>query len=224
MLAEVKKCADAHDIKGLRYIFVDCLDVDPTFEKYREDYEFCCKKIDGLFDPHQTLSGIKEQPGTWTTEYWEQLKLDLMKNFSQIRFEHMIKVARIVYADKISRLLSERSSVQNSAAVSKNVQKADIMPESQPRLQNVSPSAASGTFIDAETLKKLEADRKRLEEDNRRIEAERAAQKKRIAAIQEQANKPKTLNAEENGSKKVVGIVLAIAVVVVIVLIIMALD
>lgn len=99
------------------------------------------------------------------------------------------------------------------------------MPESQPRLQNVSPSAASGTlFIDAETLKKLETDRKRLEEDNRRIEAERAAQKKRIAAIQEQANKPKTLNAGENGLKKVVGIVLAIAVVVIIVLIIMALD
>lgn len=33
MLAEVRKCADNHDIKGLRYIFVDALDVDPTFDK-----------------------------------------------------------------------------------------------------------------------------------------------------------------------------------------------
>ena len=52
MLAEVKKCADRRDIKGLRYIFVDCLDVDPTFEKYKVDYEYC-KKIPGMFDAHQ---------------------------------------------------------------------------------------------------------------------------------------------------------------------------
>ncbi len=27
MLAEVKRCAESHDIKGLRYIFVDCLEI-----------------------------------------------------------------------------------------------------------------------------------------------------------------------------------------------------
>lgn len=29
---EVKKCADNGDIRGLRYIFHSCLDVDPTFK------------------------------------------------------------------------------------------------------------------------------------------------------------------------------------------------
>ena len=44
MLTEVKKCIESNDIKGLHYIFVDSLDVDPTFEKYKSDYEYC-KKI-----------------------------------------------------------------------------------------------------------------------------------------------------------------------------------
>ncbi|WP_331497099.1 hypothetical protein [Romboutsia ilealis] len=34
MIAGVKKCIDTGDIKALRYIFLDSLDIDPTFEKY----------------------------------------------------------------------------------------------------------------------------------------------------------------------------------------------
>ena len=48
MIAGVKKCIDAGDIKGLRYIFLDSLDVDPTFEKYKDDYAIC-RKIEGMF-------------------------------------------------------------------------------------------------------------------------------------------------------------------------------
>ena len=55
MFAEVKKCADNHDIKGLHYIFVDSLDVDPTFDKYREDYTYC-KEIVGFFDNHVEMT------------------------------------------------------------------------------------------------------------------------------------------------------------------------
>lgn len=41
MHTEVQNCINKKDIKGLRYIFIDCLDVDPTFEKYKEDYIVC---------------------------------------------------------------------------------------------------------------------------------------------------------------------------------------
>ena len=50
MHTEVKKCVADNDIKGLRYIFADALDVDPTFEKYKEDYAYC-KTINGFFEP-----------------------------------------------------------------------------------------------------------------------------------------------------------------------------
>lgn len=60
MLPEVKRCADSNDIKGLRYIFVDCLDVDPTFEKYKEDYEYC-KHIPGFFEDYTEISTRSEE-------------------------------------------------------------------------------------------------------------------------------------------------------------------
>ena len=233
MLAEVRKCAESNDIKGLRYIFVDCLDVDPTFEKYKEDYEFC-KTIDGLFDSHQILNGIKEQEETWTTEYWEQLKLDLMKNFSQIRFEHMVNVAKVVYADKIARLLNERSSIQSSGVIAdppKSVMQG-ITPAAQKELESeikqestvVSISTAPKALSNAEKQERmLEARKKELEEEYRRIEAEQAAQRKRIeAAKRELVSSQRTSSAGGNGLKKALGIVLAVIVVVVVVLVIKA--
>ena len=47
MIAEVKKYIDNNDIKGIRYVFIDSLDVDPTFDKYRETYEEC-KNLAGV--------------------------------------------------------------------------------------------------------------------------------------------------------------------------------
>ena len=46
-------------------------------------------------------------------KYWQKLKTDLLKNFSDRRFKHMIQVARIVYSDKIERILKERKNSSN---------------------------------------------------------------------------------------------------------------
>lgn len=109
MLAEVKKCVDNNDIIGLYYIFVDSLDVDPTFEKYETDFEYC-KKINGFIVPNINLTPIKSRE-SWNNTYWEQLKLDLMKNFSEERFLHMREVAKVIYADKIYMLKQERVKI-----------------------------------------------------------------------------------------------------------------
>lgn len=109
MLVEVKKCADKNDIKGLRYIFIDSLDVDPTFEKYQQDYNYC-KGINGFFDEYTELTVLNMNSAEWNASYWDQLKRDLVKNFSQDRFEHMLQVAKVVYSDKIERLVSERAA------------------------------------------------------------------------------------------------------------------
>ena len=55
MIASVKKCIDNGDIIGLRYIFLDSLDIDPTFEKYKDDYHFC-EKLAGMFEPYIELT------------------------------------------------------------------------------------------------------------------------------------------------------------------------
>lgn len=127
MLTEIRKCVDANDIKGLRYIFVDCLDVDPTFEKYRSDYEYCAN-MDGLFEPYRELTPLSLDKAAWDMNYWEQLKLDLMKNFSQKRFEHMREVARVVYAEKIDKLFREREQRRAVTAQTQDSERKNIEP------------------------------------------------------------------------------------------------
>lgn len=230
MLAEIRKCAEAHDIKGLRYIFVDSLDVDPTFEKYKEDYEFC-KGIPGLFEAHQPLKGIVPDKDQWTMQYWEQLKLDLMKNFSEIRFEHMIEVAKVVYSDKIARLLNERSMKRRSSMPTGNASAGSVPVETpkrtvssenvpvEPLRHPVSSAPVSRTVSGAERQEKQLAEAQRaLEEKNRHIEAEQAAQRARIEAGKREAERRRqSMQNESYGSKKGMGIVLKIIVAVVVI-------
>lgn len=222
MLAEVRKCAEAHDIKGLRYIFVDSLDVDPTFEKYKEDYEYC-KSIQGLFDEHQELNGILADESRWTSEYWEQLKLDLMKNFSLKRFEHMIAVAQVVYADKITRLRKEREA---DIALGKN--SAPHKPLYN-QAGKPGPSVSAPRPISEAQLqeKRLAEKRRELEAHNRKVEAEvaakQAARQARIEAEKRSYSNGGYAPNGSTGSKKVVGIVLAIVLLLGVLLIITAL-
>lgn len=235
MLAEVKKCADNHDIKGLRYIFVDSLDVDPTFDTYREDYEYC-KSIDGMFDVHREMSALSEDKSRWNLRYWEQLKLDLMKNFSEKRFTHMISVAKVVYADKITRLISERTQkneAADKASAAMPVQAADGL-RSKATLhasgdgigERKAPMKVEPRVMSEELQKKRIDERRRaLEEENRKIEAQQRAQRERIEKAQkEEREKQNAGMGGDGGSKKAVGIVLAIVLLVIAVLAIAALK
>ena len=115
MNAEIKQYADSGDIKSLKYIFVDSLDVDPTFVRYEEEYNYC-KSIPGLLEDHVELTPFKASEADWDEEYWTSLKMDLVKNFSDRRMSHMREVAKVLLAEKVQRILTERAAantVQN---------------------------------------------------------------------------------------------------------------
>ncbi len=208
MLAEIRKCADKQDIKGLRYIFVDSLDVDPTFDTYREDYEYC-KKIDGMFDTHKELTTLSNDKAKWTSGYWEHLKLDLMKNFSEKRFEHMISVAKTVYAGKIERLTIERNQKNKSVTGEPNI---------QPVHEYVNHKAVSEEQLQQQ---KIEEQRRAIEDENRKIEAEKRAQTERIEAARRAEQAKQSTQNRDRESKKMLGIVFAVIVVVVIIILIL---
>ncbi len=224
MLPEIRKCAEKQDIKGLRYIFMDALDVDPTFDKYREDYEYC-KKIGGLFDTHQELSGLNQNEAGWNAGYWERLKTDLMKNFSEKRYAHMIQVAKVVYAAKIERLMKERGRASAEAVrrTETEAQGKNARPIQGNVRSNVVIREGSGAVSKNEMEERRLAERRReLAEENRRREAEQRAQQERIEAARRAAENNNARNrAEGSGSKKWLGIVLAIAVMVVILIVLM---
>lgn len=204
MLAEIKKCVDAHDIKGLRYIFVDALDVDPTFEKYRDDYEYC-KKMAGFFEPYQELSEMTPDSTRWDMQYWVRLKTDLIKNFSEKRFEHMIRVAKVVYAEKTARLKAERKE-QKNRQVQKPVEKRIDTPTAKIRQEDP----------ELREQRRLEEKRKALEAKNRRIENEQRKQLEGSGSAEEEHTKMKA----GHSSKKVMGIVLTVIIVVAVLLVI----
>lgn len=109
----VKLAVDNGDTLSLKYIFCDCLDGDPTFEKYQEDYDYCVRN-NALFEAHRELhpmvtSHVDE-------EYWVQLKNDFMENPSKERLAHMREVAKILYRDRIARIQAERDAAERAAA------------------------------------------------------------------------------------------------------------
>ena len=127
----IKKSADICDIKRLKYTFVDSLDVDPTFEEYLDDYNYCADK--GLFERHKDLTPFSDRKADWNDDYWQKIKRDLLKNFSRERLDHMRKVALVVLADKVERLKRERQQNRQPAPPPKVSQPpAAVRPASPP--------------------------------------------------------------------------------------------
>lgn len=206
MLAEVKKCAESNDIKGLHYIFVDCLDVDPTFEKYKDDYEYC-KKISAFLEPHSEMTPFLSRE-RWNKQYWEQLKLDLMKNFSEKRFSHMREVARVIYSDKIDRLNQERNTKVKSTV--------------QPIVSNTPKVSVNTSVVSGadEQAKQLLEKKRALELHNQQIEIEQREQRARIEAAKqvEAAKKYNTVGVES--PKKLSGVMIAVLAVLAIIVVV----
>lgn len=196
MLAGVKKCLDSNDVIGLRYIFADSLDVDPTFETYKDGYEVS-RRRDGFFESHTEITPFRQSG--WDMDYWLQLKIDLSNNFSEKRFEHMIEVAKVVYKDKIERLSLERSA----AAAAKPAANAAPPPK---------PIFSSALEIDPEEeqRRRIAEKRRQLEEDNRKVEAQQRQQR---TANRANTSQPTT----KPNSKNRVGVAIGIAAAVVIV-------
>ena len=229
MHAEVKKCVESNDIKGLKYIFADCFVVDPTFEKYMEDYEYC-RQIPGIFEAYKELTPFQADKARWNAEYWEKLKMDLINNFSVKRFEHMILVAQVVYADKIARLLQERKAAEikpkSSMGASGNA-KEDFRPKGSVQTalpgtaqqKNLGQRSIDGRNGEALQEEELEKKRRELELENQKIEAEQRKQRERIAARKAELAGQSSVS-EKSGSKKVLGIGLAAAAVIIIIILI----
>ena len=249
MHEDVKKYADSNDIKGLRYIFVDCLDVDPTFEKYAEDFEYCKNKA-GLFEPHKELTPITENQRLWNEDYWVQLKMDLLKNFSRERFGHMRQVAQVMYADKIEKITAEREEQarrleEKRRQLEQNNQSArEEEQKEKEQLEKMRPNRAetilsfqgsaqmqenttgsvenAGRSQSEEQARRLEEKRRQLEQNNQRAREEERKQKERLEKMRSNRVEPTASSMENFDSKKVVGVVLVVVIIVIIILIVMA--
>lgn len=212
---QIKKYADARDLKSLKYIFVDALDVDPTFVRYEEEYSYC-KAIPGLLEPHMELTPFVQDKARWNESYWTSLKTDLVKNFSDRRMMHMKEVAQVFLAEKIQRILAERN-----ATVVTPVTVAPPIREDKPEVVVTPITKTPGISRSEQEKRDLDEAKRKLEEENRRTEAERQAKARQLEQQrklhQEQAQSIPT----GGSSKKAIGIAVAALAVAAVVLILL---
>ena len=223
MNTEIKKYADSGDIKSLKYIFVDSLDVDPTFVRYEEEYNYC-KSIPGLLESHVELTPFKTNKADWNEEYWTCLKMDLVKNFSDRRMSHMREVAQVFLAEKVQRILAERAS-NNIVQTTRNLKVEPIRAEKTESVTSASVVTEKQPFISKAEMqeRQLEEEKRKLEADNRAQDAIIECKAKERAARVEQHHHAQTQTQYRTGDgflKKAVGIAVA-AVTVAVVLILL---
>lgn len=212
---KIKQYADSRDLTSLKYIFVDSLDVDPTFETYREAYDYC-KAIPGLLEQHRELTPFTSDPAQWTEAYWAKLKMDLKKNFSDQRMTHMRTVAKTFLAEKRQRILQERQALMPLSVAPVAVPASPVKPVAQPTPvrpapsvapANVTPKLHSAVSAEEEAQRRvLEETRRQLEAENKRIEEMQAAEERARKAKAEELNRQQPQG--DPVSKKAIGIAL----------------
>lgn len=210
----IKSYADNRDLKELKYIFVDALDVDPTFVRYEEEYNYC-KSIPGLLESHIELTPFRQDKNRWDEAYWTSLKMDLVKNFSDRRMMHMKEVAQVFLAEKITRILKERDAVVTSPSIV-----SPVVPKVEEKADPVVTTNATSSISRAEQEKReLEEAKRKLEEENRRTEAVRQAEAKRIEQQRRIHQTSTQTMPSGDSSKKAIGIAVAVLAVAAVVLI-----
>ena len=135
------------DMKRLKYDFADCLDGDPTFKNYEDKYQYCIKnKI--LFEPYREIHPLRLND--IDEHYWVELKNDFIENPSVKRMEHMRKVAKILYAERIERIEKEKRKKEEEEEKYKRI-KAKMEEKTQSELnEEVDPSPEQSSSISVE--------------------------------------------------------------------------
>lgn len=130
----------------------------------------------------------------------------------------MIKVAKVVYAAKIERLLSERES-KSLDVINKSSQAEthrQLNESAKTRKTVDTTKKMTKTEIQEMQEKQLEAKKKALEIENQRIEAEQKAKMEEIEAKKKANRKGQVASSGVDSSKKGMGIVLVIVAVIVV--------
>lgn len=202
---KVKRFADVGDVRVLKYIFVDALDADPTFDRYQEDYEYCRSK--GLFEPYQELTPLTVDQRQWTLDYWVQLKTDLLQNFSEKRLMHMKKVAQVLKADEIRQLTEER---RRREAETKRKAEEEARRKVEEEKERRKREKEETQIFSEPAQEETPAERRFREQERRKKESDAATKKKTDSLNRSQE--------EKINSKKASPVVIAAAILGIIVL------
>lgn len=118
-----KRYVDEKDLSKIRTTWCNALDIDPTFENWKIEFDYQNKYFPDGWDPHIDLTPFINDESKWDKAYWSKLKRDLNKNCSIERLEFMRKVAQVYMKDKIDLINHIRNKNKKTESVDENYQK-----------------------------------------------------------------------------------------------------
>ncbi|MCI6639058.1 MAG: hypothetical protein MSH32_12305 [Lachnospiraceae bacterium] len=102
-----------NDVRLIRIMMKDSLLIDPTFREFNEMAE-CAKNVDGLYDEHDGKEFITDED-LWDEDYLDKIMVQLVRNFSHERIDHVKDVVRKLKPVKM--VAGENGSDKESAEI-----------------------------------------------------------------------------------------------------------
>lgn len=87
-----RNAVKSEDIRGIRIMMKDSLLVDRSFEEYKE-METLVQGVRGLYDLHDGRE-FESDKLSWNDDYMNKLMVQVVRNFSHERLDHLKEVVR----------------------------------------------------------------------------------------------------------------------------------
>ena len=87
------EAVDSANLRRVRIMMKDSLLLDPTFKQFSEMDSIASEKLKNLYEKHDGR-GLNMDKTSWDTDYMSTLMVQVVRNFSRERVEHLKKVIR----------------------------------------------------------------------------------------------------------------------------------
>jgi len=111
---DFKKTVSEGDVRLVQIILKDSLIIDPTFREFNEMFEYSKNRMPGLLAEFDN-GKLDYSEINWSKDYINELKVELMDNFSNKRIEHLKKICAYIYRDRIQNINSSHKKTAQSS-------------------------------------------------------------------------------------------------------------
>jgi len=96
---DFKNTVSEGDVRLVQIILKDSLIIDPTFREFNEMFEYSKSRMPDLLVEFDN-GKLDYSEINWSKDYINELKVELMDNFSNKRIEHLKKICAYIYQDR----------------------------------------------------------------------------------------------------------------------------
>ncbi|MGH4120961.1 hypothetical protein [Clostridium sp.] len=100
----------------VRIILKDSLIIDPTFAEFDEMFSYSKEKMDNILEEFDD-GELDYDKNHWSENYMNEIKVELMGNFSRERIKHLKEICSYIYVDKVKTIREQRRNTSSPSVV-----------------------------------------------------------------------------------------------------------